>query len=192
MHSRLLRKGRELSLKEMPLLMAIAGNEIRDFGYTVALDDGSSRELFGNAVPLLDESGKVRGAVGAFIDVTEFKRTEEEFLRSEKLASLGRLAGGIAHDFNNLLMIIQSYTELLQNGLPANDGLRRNTEAILKAADHAANLTRQMLAFGRKQLFFPVVLDLKTLIDETAWMLKQILGEDIEFSSQRGGVALGD
>ena len=90
------------------------------------------------------------------------------------------MAGGIAHDFNNLLMVIQSYTEMLQDGLPANDRLQKNMQQIVKAADRAASLTRQMLAFSRKQVLSPVVLDLNAVIDETAKMLNRLIGEDIE------------
>ena len=97
------------------------------------------------------------------------------------MEAVGRLAGGIAHDFNNLLMVIQSYTEMLQDSLPAHDPLRRNTQEIMKAADRAASLTRQMLAFSRKQILSPVVLDLNAVIDETAKMLKRLIGEDIDF-----------
>jgi signal transduction histidine kinase len=97
------------------------------------------------------------------------------------MEAVGRLAGGIAHDFNNLLMVIQSYAEILQESLPARDTLRKNTQEIMKAADRAAGLTRQMLAFSRKQILSPVVLDLNSVIDETAKMLRRVIGEDIEF-----------
>ena len=106
---------------------------------------------------------------------------EEQLRQAQKMEAVGRLAGGIAHDFNNLLMVIQSYTEMLQDSLPAHDPLRRNTQEIMKAADRAASLTRQMLAFSRKQILSPVVLDLNAVIDETAKMLKRLIGEDIEF-----------
>jgi CheY-like chemotaxis protein len=94
---------------------------------------------------------------------------------------VGRLAGGIAHDFNNLLLVMRSYTEMLQDSLPAHDILRRNTREIIKAADRAASLTGQMLAFSRKQIISPVVLDLNAVIHETAKMLKRLIGEDIDF-----------
>jgi CheY-like chemotaxis protein len=97
------------------------------------------------------------------------------------MEAIGKLAGGIAHDFNNILMVIQSYTELLQDRLPADSGDRRHTQQILKAADRASSLTRQMLAFSRKQILSPVALDLNVVINETAKMLKRLIGEDIDF-----------
>jgi PAS domain S-box-containing protein len=125
--------------------------------------------------------------VGAVQDITERKRAENEiraleqqFLQSQKMEAVGRLAGGIAHDFNNLLMVIQSYTEMLQDGLSIHDNLRDNTEQILKAANQAASLTRQLLAFSRKQVLSLVVLDLNEVVSEAVKMLKRLIGEDVE------------
>jgi PAS domain S-box-containing protein len=162
----------------------------------------------GNAVPLLEErllrldgtvfDGEVAaipftfercdGALVFITDITERKREEnkrhaleQQLLQAQKMDAVGRLAGGIAHDFNNLLMVIRSYTEMLQESLPAADALRNNTREILKASERAASLTGQMLAFSRKQIVAPVVLDLNEVISETAKMLKRVIGEDIEF-----------
>jgi PAS domain S-box-containing protein len=129
-----------------------------------------------------------RGGSIVFIhDITERKRAEHEmcaleqqFLQSQKMEAVGRLAGGVAHDFNNLLMVIQSYTEMLQDRLSIHDSLRNNTEQILKAADRAASLTRQLLAFSRKQVLSLTVLDLNAVVSESAKMLKRLIGEDVE------------
>jgi len=137
------------------------------------------------AVPFMFEGRN--GAIVFIRDITERKREEDrrqkleqQLRQAQKLEAVGRLAGGIAHDFNNLLMVIQSYTEMLQDGLPIHDVSRRNTEQVLKAAHRAISLTGQMLAFSRKQITSPVVLDLNAVIDETAKMLKRLIGEDIE------------
>ncbi len=129
-----------------------------------------------------------RGALVFVRDITGRKREEadrraleQQLRQAQKMEAVGRLAGGIAHDFNNLLMVIQSYTEMLQDSLPTNDRLRKNTEQVLKAAGRATSLTGQMLAFGRKQIISPVVLDLNAVIHDTAKMLKRLIGEDIEF-----------
>jgi two-component system cell cycle sensor histidine kinase/response regulator CckA len=128
------------------------------------------------------------GSIVFVRDITERKREEnkrraleQQLLQAQKMEAVGRLAGGIAHDFNNLLMVIRSYSELLQDSLPADDTLRRNTQAIMKAADRAASLIGQMLAFSRKQIVSPVLLDLNGVVNETAKMLKRLIGEDIEF-----------
>jgi CheY-like chemotaxis protein len=97
------------------------------------------------------------------------------------MEAVGRLAGGIAHDFNNLLMVIQSYTEMLEESLAADDKRRNNTQQITKASERAASLTGQLLAFSRKQVFTPAVLDLNAVIADAAKMLRRIIGEDIEF-----------
>ncbi len=131
--------------------------------------------------PKRDAMGEVVAIHGISMDITERRQAEDALRRSEKLASLGQLAGGVAHDFNNLLMVIQTYTEMLQDRLPVRDNLRRNTEQVLKAAERGASLTGQMLAFSRKQVLSPVVLDLNAVIDETAKMLRRLIGEDIEF-----------
>jgi two-component system cell cycle sensor histidine kinase/response regulator CckA len=133
--------------------------------------------------PLLDQSGSVVGMSKIISDLTQVKKNEqlEQQLRlAQKLEGLGRLAGGVAHDFNNLLMIITSYTEMLQEQLAPEDNLRRNTHQVLKAAEKAAGLTQQLLAFSRKQVLLLRVLDLNAVVDDTAKMIRRIIGEDID------------
>jgi PAS domain S-box-containing protein len=137
------------------------------------------------AIPFIFEERA--GALVFVRDITEVKREErsrheleQQLRQAQKMEAVGRLAGGVAHDFNNLLMVIQSYTELLQESLPPDHALQRNTQAIKKATRRAASLTNQMLAFSRKQIIAPVVLDLNSVIEETTRMLMRVLGEDIE------------
>jgi PAS domain S-box-containing protein len=158
-----------------------------NFEYRINLPDGGVRCLQARIGVIHDDSGRSIRAVGTVMDITEQKRAEhkmlaleQQFRQAQKMEAVGRLAGGIAHDFNNLLMVIQSYTEMLQESLPADDGSRRNTEQVLKAADRAASLTRQLLAFSRKQVLSSVVLDLNAVVGEAANMLKRLIGEDID------------
>jgi hypothetical protein len=113
-------------------------------------------------------------------DVTEKKQLEERFRQSQKMEAVGRLAGGVAHDFNNLLTVITGYTDLLLERLKNEDRLRRAVEEISKAGSRGASLTRQLLAFSRRQVLQPKVLDLNAVVANTEKMLRRLIGEDIE------------
>jgi PAS domain S-box-containing protein len=119
----------------------------------------------------------------AFItDITERKRLEDQLIQSQKMEAVGRLAGGVAHDFNNMLTIISGYNRMLLDQLSTIDPLRGYAEEILKAADRAAALTNQLLAFSRRQLMQPRILDINSLIQDTEKMLRRLIGEDIELT----------
>ena len=122
-----------------------------------------------------------------FLDVTERQQAEEERRRleeqlrqSQKMEAVGRLAGGIAHDFNNLLMVIMGHGELLRRSLEPDDPRLRKVQHVMGASERAARLVRQLLAFSRKQVMEPQVVDLNALVTETARMLRPLLGEDVE------------
>ena len=130
--------------------------------------------------PLRDANGQVQGAICTALDVTDRKQLEEQFRQAQKMEAVGRLAGGIAHDFNNLLMVIQGYADLLAERLPAGNSLHRNAEQIQTAAQRASALTRQLLAFSRKQIMEPKVLSVHTVVGEMEKMLRRLIGEDID------------
>ena len=135
--------------------------------------------------PLRDEAGEIIGWSKIAHDLTQAKRAEqleEQFRQAQKLEAVGRLAGGVAHDFNNLLMVISSYTEMMQDRLEPDHRLRRNTREVLKATEKAAALTQQLLAFSRKQVLLPQIVDLNTIVEDTTKMAKRLIGEDIEMS----------
>jgi len=113
-------------------------------------------------------------------DVTARKQLEQQFLQAQKFEAIGRLAGGVAHDFNNILTAIIGYTELMLRRLGPDSPLRRQAEEVLKAAQRAADLTRQLLAYSRKQQLQPRVLDLNTVLAEMDKMLRRVIGEHIE------------
>ncbi len=130
--------------------------------------------------PLRDGSGEITHFISTGWDITERRKLESELQQAQKMNAIGRLAGGVAHDFNNLLLVISAYAELMLDSLAAEDPLRRNVAEIMTASRRAADLTRQLLAFGRKQMQLLQVLDLNTVIGEITTMLPRLIGEDIE------------
>ena len=124
---------------------------------------------------------------GTFVDITERRRAEqkmaelqEQLYQSQKMEAIGQLAGGVAHDFNNLLTVIKGYSQLSFNELQEDSPVRLNIEEIKQAADRAADLTRQLLAFSRRQVMEVKVLDLNTILQNIDKMLHRLIGEDIE------------
>jgi two-component system, cell cycle sensor histidine kinase and response regulator CckA len=126
-------------------------------------------------------SGPVQ-AVGSWSDVTERKHLEEQFRQSQKMEAVGRLAGGVAHDFNNLLTIINGYGELVLESLPAQSLVYELIREVVDAGERAAGLTRQLLAFSRKAIVEPRVLDLSALVVEVERMLTRVVGEDVQLA----------
>jgi PAS domain S-box-containing protein len=113
-------------------------------------------------------------------DVTERRALEQQLRQAQKMEAVGRLAGGIAHDFNNLLMVISGYSEFLLDRLGPEPTLRGHAQEIANAAERATSLTRQLLAFSRKQMLAPKVVDLNSVVTENLKMLTRLIGEDIE------------
>ncbi|HKD62848.1 MAG TPA: PAS domain S-box protein [Candidatus Acidoferrales bacterium] len=133
--------------------------------------------------PLRDSDGQVSGAICMSLDITDRKQLEEQLRQAQKMEAVGRLAGGIAHDFNNLLMVIQGYSDLLVERLPGADPLRRNAEQIQMASQRASSLTRQLLAFSRKQMLAPKILNVQSVVAEMEKILRRLIGEDIQLET---------
>ncbi len=133
--------------------------------------------------PLRGGEGEVLGAICMALDITDRKELEERFRQAQKMEAVGRLAGGIAHDFNNLLMVIQGYADLLTERLAAEDPLRRNAEQIQVASQRATGLTQQLLAFSRKQILAPKVLNIQTVVSDMEKILRRLIGEDIDLET---------
>jgi PAS domain S-box-containing protein len=159
----------------------------RQFERTYRRKDGTTFPVLIEDRLLRDAEGRIIGIRSTIQDITDRKRTEEEvktleeqLRQSQKIEAIGRLAGGIAHDFNNLLTVIKGYSQLSLLDLKENTPLRENIQEIQKATQRATDLTRQLLAFSRRQILDPKVLDLNSLLRDTEKMLRRMIGEDIE------------
>jgi PAS domain S-box-containing protein len=141
--------------------------------------DGTLRWVNGFGRVHLGEDGEPTRAVGISMDVTERRTLEAQFQQAQKMEAVGRLAGGVAHDFNNLLTAILGYCELVLADLEPDDPRRADIAEIQKAGTSAASLTRQLLAFSRKQIVEPAVLDLNVVIGDIRPMLERLIGEDV-------------
>ena len=117
------------------------------------------------------------------LDVTDRKQLEDQLRQAQKMEAVGRLAGGIAHDFNNLLMVIQGYGDLLAERLKESDPLRRSAEQIQTAAQRATSLTRQLLAFSRKQMLAPKILNVQSVVADMEKILRRLIGEDVQLET---------
>jgi two-component system cell cycle sensor histidine kinase/response regulator CckA len=144
--------------------------------------DGSPIDISVFTAPLCDARGRITGIVVMNSDITESKRLKEQLLQAQKMEVVGRLAGGVAHDFNNLLTAITGYSELVLNFMEADNPLRQDVAEIRKAGIRAASLTRQLLAFSRKQVLQPKVLDLNQVMDNMGKMLERLIGSDIDLA----------
>ena len=145
------------------------------------------RKFESHVQPLRDDSGTVQGVIGVALDITERERLTDQLRQSQKMQAVGELAGGVAHDFNNLLMVVKGHAQILLDRIPDSSPLRLSAEQVEKAADRAATLTRQLLAFSRKQVLQPRVLDLNDTVAGMIKMFARVIGENIEMAFLPGG-----
>jgi PAS domain S-box-containing protein len=156
-----------------------AGYRLSDSETRERARDGRPRVFLNNVVGFVEDGHLVR-VWGTQRDVTDQRHLEEQFRQSQKMEAVGQLAGGIAHDFNNLLTAILGNTQLLLRDLPPGDTKRQDVEEIRKASERAASLTRQLLAYSRRQMMQPEVLDLNVVVADMDRMLRRLIGEHID------------
>jgi len=143
-----------------------------------------SVEVIGNAQPIRNAAGKIRGAVVVYKDITKLKEAERRLHQAQKLEAIGQLTGGVAHDFNNMLTVINGTAELLIDELADRPDLSSIARMIEQAAERGADLTRQLLAFARKQPLHPRNVDVNAIVSDTQQLLKATIGEHIDVAVQ--------
>jgi len=146
--------------------------------------DGSLYHEQMNIAPVRGEGGEVTHFIATKQDITARKELEQRFVQAQKMEAVGRLAGGVAHDFNNLLTVINGYAQILTQRSSPKDPRRSLFEEIQMAGERAATLTRQLLAFSRRQVLEPRVLDLSSVLGNTEKLLRRLIGEDIELATK--------
>jgi two-component system cell cycle sensor histidine kinase/response regulator CckA len=158
-----------------------------DVRHRIVWRDGSVHWLHCIGRAVLGPDGHPLRAVGICQDVTEHHVLERQYLQSQRLEAVGRLAGGIAHDFNNILSVILSCGDFMLEDLPPHEPARRDAEEICKAGRRAADLTKQLLMFSRQQVLAPKVLDLTAVASNMEGMLRRLVGEDVDLRFQSRG-----
>ncbi|HUJ33024.1 MAG TPA: ATP-binding protein [Candidatus Acidoferrum sp.] len=152
----------------------------RRLEYRIRHKNGEWRVLESTASTVRNAEGEVEKLVIVNRDITERRELEHQLVLSQRLEAVGKLSGGIAHDFNNLLGVIIGYSEALQQTIGPEDSRREAIDEIQKAGQRAATLTHQLLAFSRKQVMEPKILDLNSIVVDMQKMLRRLIGEDIE------------
>jgi two-component system cell cycle sensor histidine kinase/response regulator CckA len=170
---------------EIPALMHSIADALKDHPPSQSLGVFNHRKKDGTAVPMEVAANRIRlrgrkAWLVLAMDVTDRRSLEAQLLQSQRMESVGRLAGGVAHDFNNLLGVITGYGELLKRRVKGDPNLEKYAGDIVKAAERAAGLTRQLLAFSRKQVLLPKTLDLNVVVGEMERMLRRVIGEDVQ------------
>lgn len=149
-------------------------------------EDGHREHLETIRTPMYNNDGELIGVLGIGRDITERTKLQAQLVQAQKMESIGRLAGGVAHDFNNMLSIILGNTEIILHGIPKGSPFIDNLKEIENAAERSSNLTKQLLAFARKQTISPEVIDLNDAVEGVIKMLNRLIGEDIRLVWQPG------
>jgi two-component system cell cycle sensor histidine kinase/response regulator CckA len=168
--------------KEM-LKRKLAGECVTAYEMEIIAKDGRRITVEANT-KLVYQNGSPIGVQGIARNITKRKQLEEQLRQSQKMEAIGQLAGGVAHDFNNLLTAINGYCSLALQSLDEGNPIKSYLEEVKKAGDRATNLTRQLLAFGRKQILQPLALNLNDVISDMNKMLRRLIGEDIHFTAK--------
>ena len=181
---RVLKSGKTEPAVYKELWEMIAQGEVWAGHLTNRRKDGTFFEERVTISPVQDESGSIVNYIAVKQDISDVTKLADQLRQSQKMEAIGQLAGGVAHDFNNLLTAINGYSGLALQKIDDNHPLRGYLEEIKKAGDRAANLTRQLLAFGRKQILQPLPISLNDVVTDMNKMLRRLIGEDIALTAK--------
>jgi len=141
--------------------------------------NGEKLYVISNTIGEFDDEGNLIEIRGYMFDITAQKKLEEQFIQTQKMEAIGQLTGGIAHDFNNLLTVINGYSQIILNKIPSDNPLRNQLKQIMEAGKRAEMMTRQLLAFSRKESFEPAIVNLNKIIKNMEKLLTRLIGENI-------------
>jgi PAS domain S-box-containing protein len=175
--------------RDHPSLLSQVRRALDGEEFTVVLEVGEVAFETSFAT-MRDPEGTIQEVIGVATDVTERHKLETQLRHAQRMEAIGRLAGGVAHDFNNLLAAILGHSELMMSRLEPGHPIRRSAEEVQRAAVRGAMLTRQLLAFGRRDMLTLQVLDMNAVVDEMDGMLRRLIGEDIELESHGHDLAV--
>jgi CheY-like chemotaxis protein len=178
---RIRREGVELAVNDLPVRVAArTGTVVNSAEYELLFEDGTSIYVYGGATPLLDGDGALRGAVGAFVDITDQRQIRAQLERVQRMESVGRLAGGIAHETNNQMSVALGLADYVLRGTNLTQEQRRDLAEVRRAADRVAQLTRQLLALSRRQVLRTEPVELDSLVRESNSILSRLLGPEFQ------------
>lgn len=152
--------------------------------FRIIQEDGEVRHLEAHASMIRGASGKVERVIGVNIDISDRFRLEEQLRMSQKMEAVGQLAGGVAHDFNNLLSVIIGFTDIVLTDMPSDCEFRSDLEQVLRAANRASSLTKQLLAFSRRSMMEMKLLNLNAVLADSESLLRRVIGENIVFETE--------
>jgi PAS domain S-box-containing protein len=175
--------GRPYEYYELPQSIAImTGATIKDLEMLIKRDSGEVRWVLASASPVMDSKNNIVASILILQDITERRRLSEQLHQAQKMEAVGQLTGGIAHDFNNILTAIIGYGSLIRNNLGHDDTNRLYIDQVLKSAEKAADLTKNLLAFSRKQIISPKKTNLNETVASVQRLISRLIGEDIELN----------